>query len=481
MLCSGWPARVALILVAGGPAAAVFASPAPNPPARLAVSLSAKTAAVGATVEVTIGLRDAYNSPTPAVREYEITVGVFSRKEDPPLVTKKVQLTKGRDSVETSVRMPRAGILIVKASHPALREASAFISVGPKSVARSSPWRAPARVVRVANVNGWRPRQAAWLQDDPPAAPAGEPTLSVHYAHEGTPLSANGKDVDSIDAFLSEPITRPLTLRFWSSSGILQPNPIHIPAGEIYAGSGLTTTHPGVTKIRLEAIQPSRSVALTEGGAAAARFTVPILQVLLTPSPSQVPLGSATDVQVRLLGIDGSPVAPDEEKEVWIAVDRASTLTPNPVRLAAGKVTATARLTPLTTGPFLLSATTHGSATREPARLDVVWPVLTLAAIGIGGLLGGILRAGQTCLSKEAARVKKALVEIVGGPIVAFAVFAACLLGFFPRIGLAVAASPIGAPFIAIVGAYAGAALVGRIARAAFGVPAAQPQGGAQP
>ncbi len=452
-------------------ATASFAQSNANPPTRLHLQVSAKTGRTGASFAVTIGLRDAYDLPSPARKAYRITLEVLREKTAPPLSKTTVLLEEGRDSVQTRIRLPQPGILMIKASHPELRESAAFVSVSARSGAETPMLRLTraleARVVRVA----WRPLRVA--QHEPPA-PAGPRTLTLRYSHEGTRLTANGKDADVIDAFLSRPAPHAISVNLWASSGQIEPNPIVIPARQTVASAELRTTQAGTTTISVQAVVPQHAAVVIEGGLVSARFWVPFKDLRLAASPSSTSLGSTSEIQVTLRGLAGEPVAPDEDKEVWVSHNLQGALDPRPLVLKAGQLGAQGRFTPQTTGRFEFEASTFGATTRGNARLDVDWPKLTLGILLVSGLMGGLLRAGQTLRAKREGRIRRAVIEVFGGPIVAVVAFAAVLLGFLSKEGLSpeVLTNPYGTPLIGIVSAYAGASVVGLLAKRWFGLPA---------
>ncbi len=467
-------ARIVLwaVLPALNPAPPVLAMGSePNPPTRLFVQVAERTVRSGESVTLRVGLRDAYDLPTPARKPYSILIQVFNRQTDPPLSSTTVVIGLGRDSVQTRVKLSQVGVLLIKASHPELREAAVFVAVrvGDGAVRRPRFARRPGpAVVRVAH---WQRRLAQAQPVVSPGAPS-PPTLVLRYAHEAAKLVANGRDADTISAFLSDSLSRELRIHLSAAGGQLHQHPIVIPAGKVEGFCDLTSTRPGQIRVRVESVQPGGVVQLVEGGAATATFGVPVKEVSLMLSPIQVPLGSAARIRACLIDIEGRPVATDVDRDLIIEFDHAGSLEPKDLRLlkAQGDSCADASFRPLVTGPIKLAATTFGATTRSERVIQVVWPPLVIWGLVIGGLAGGLVRAGQTWAARPVNWGAKALTEALGGVVVGTAAFAVSCLGILGATAASVACSPFGALVIAIAAAYAGASLLGVIAKLLFGV-----------
>jgi hypothetical protein len=430
----------------------------PNPPARLHVQLSAKTARVGDRISATVGLRDAYNVPTPAPRPYSVAIEVLAKSSDPPLHRAVATIEKGHRSVVSRVELTRPGVWLVRASHPKLREAAAFISVsnGAAHHLRCTPT-APASRTSVVHAARWHLLRV--LQP----APTSGPVLTMRYGHEGTKLTANGGDPDTINAFLSEPVAEPIEVHLWASSGWLEPNPMVIPAGEVVARSPseLRTNQSGQTRIRVETVTPAGIVTSVEGREARAYFSVPIKALRVWCSPSEVPLGSQTEVNVQLLGLESEPISPDEDKDIEISFDRQGVLHPEALTLRKGDLSVKAQFLPQWTGSFLFTASTFGASTQTPSRLEAIWPWPTIAMLVVGGLVGGGIRASR------ARRFALRVVDVLTGPVVALVAYLAVVYGVIPRLGSFVS-HPFFGFFVAVLAGLAGAVVLDRLAEALF-------------
>lgn len=442
-----------------------------NPPTRLALQVGAKTAPIGSSVSVRIELRDAYNLPAVSAESYGILIEVLADKAGPALWKTKLTLEGEKGFRETRVCLPRIGILMIKASHPALRESAAFVSVSARPDEGSptcGQTQAPRGSVQPV---AWRPRLR--ITQIPPSAPDSLPprTLTLRYSHEGTRLTANGADADVIDAFLSEAAPTAIQVTLWASSGRLRPNPIVIAAGDVSASAELTTTQAGLTTIAVQSVVPADAATHVGDRSVRARFWIPIKELHLALSPSQLTLGSATEIQLSMLGLDGTPVASDENREIQVAVDKGGALELSHFVLEAGHLFERSRFTPQATGEYAFTASAKGAATRRAATLRVDWPATALFALLVSGLAGGLLRAGRTLIRRDAGWRSKALIELLGGPIVAFVGFAASLFGLLPRIGVSIVTNAIGAAFVGVLAAYCGATLLGAMAKLVFPLP----------
>jgi hypothetical protein len=429
-----------------------------NPPSRLVVEPGATTARVGDSIDVRVELRDAYNDPARAPRRYAIKLEVLAGKSEHPLRTSTVVIRRGHRAVTTRVELEQAGMLRIRASHPQLRETTAFIAVKDDRSARrgdlSPGWSRPRSIVRVAR---WSLVKAAAQ----PVAPTGR-VLTLLYSHEGTKLTANGRDTDVIVAFLSEAADEPIELHMWASSGRLSPNPIVIPAGEVQARGGLTTDQPGRTKIRLETIRPAHAVSTAIGREAMADFAVPVKALQVQCSPAEVALGWKSECSIQLLGLESELVAADEDKMIEMFVDRQGILEPRILELKKGAISVNGAFLPQAMGDFGVTAATFGATTQEPFRVYAVWPWLTTMMLLTGGLLGGGVRA------RTAPNWSLRIAQLLTGPVAAFVGYLAVLFGLIPRFGVA-ATHPFFSLFIGVVAGYAGAALIDTLARGVLG------------
>jgi hypothetical protein len=223
------------------------------------------------------------------------------------------------------------GVLVIKASHPELREGSAFVAVRVGASLRDHESETRATRAAAVRVGRWRAVRTVQL---PPVrstpTPPAIPSLFLRYGHEGAKLTANGRDADSIEAFLAEPLATDLAIRISAPGGTLSQNPIRIPAGEVFGESSLTASGPGARTItiRMASLQPPGVANLVEGREAKVTFSVAIKEVAIDFSPTHVALGSSTRVQACLLGLDGAPIAPDERKEVFFNFEKGGCLRP---------------------------------------------------------------------------------------------------------------------------------------------------------
>jgi hypothetical protein len=423
-------------------------------------------------VTVTVGLRDAYNVPTAAPKPYDVRIEVLGSPKQ-VLYKANVIIDRGRDSARPKVALPDVGVLVIKASHPELREGSAFVAVRVRASSRDH--QRDTRVTRagVVRVGHWRSVRTSQAPGVTIAlAPPPTPSLSLRYGHEEAKLTANGRDADTIEAFLTEPLATDLVIRLSAPGGTLSKNPIRIPAGDTFGESSLTAP-PGpaarTITIRVASVQPHGAANLVEGREARVTFAVAIKEVALDFSPSEVALGFSSRVQACLLGLEGVPVPPDETKELFFNFEKAGVLTPTSLKVTPDAGCAHADFMPQALGLNRFSAWTFGTRTRQESALDVVWPKVALAGLLVGGLLGGLLRAFPSFQGRQPA---KGAFEVIGGPIVAAAAFGAALFGLVPKVPIQMVANPLGAFVIAILAAFLGASLVGELAKLILPLPA---------
>jgi hypothetical protein len=437
------------------------------PPVRLAVGADRKSIQLGESTNVRIDLRDAYNQSAAARKNYAIRLDLLLGNT--PSGTQTVVIPTGQSSAVTAVKPPRAGIVLLKASYPELREDSIYIQVLARARPRS---RIHARFVfPVFQPDG---QLLSWLPVQ--QNPAHRLGLTLTNNISGSKLTANGQDRFRIQAFLTEDSPADLALRFSSDFGNFAPEPLLIPKGSPYGEAFLTSQRPGKVRVSLVNVIPSGVIASVDGNGRDATVTFdPAARLVLVPSPPEVPLGDVAKIRFQLLDLHGDEVKFDEPKQVSFVLEAGlGDFQPDVVTLDPGKSDGSANFVPRKAGQVKISAWTFGATAEKLATLDVKTPIAALLASVVGGILGGLLAGFWR---KEDRR--GILFRALSGGVVGFVATLACQQGLVPGIPTVTVSNFLWVQLIAIPVGWMGVEFLDVLLRG-FGIlttaPVSQPE-----
>jgi hypothetical protein len=416
------------------------------PPVRLTVDAATKSIPLGQTAKVTIGLRDAYNNIARAQKDYRVMLQLSLGNA--PLSQQRVLIRAGQDSAVAEVTPSKSGIILVRASHPELREDAIYIQV------RASSRQKAAGYVRLASFVEQAPIR---MQE----APSSSLELQVVNTVAGAKLSANGKDALRIQAFLSGGVAPvDLTVRLSCSAGQLAPEPFVIAKNLDYGEIFLTSQKPGTVQVKFVDVKPPNIVKVTERGDANVVFEQAVT-LHLVASPPTIPLGSSAELQIAFWDLQNTETPLDQPRDVHLTImSGLGDFNKNPVRIEKGQSSGSATFTPRKPAHTRISAAAFG-ASAEPVQLNVSTPVGTLAAAGIGGIIGGLLAA----IRRKQTDRRSLTFRCGAGAVVAIVFALMCQQGLLPLIPAATASNPLWVQVIAIPSGWGGVELLDAILR----------------
>jgi hypothetical protein len=432
-----------------------------GPPARLAVDADSKSIQLGESTNVHIYLRDAYNQSATARKDYPIRLD-FSLG-NAPHEGRTVLIRAGQSTVSSVLKPTQAGIFLVKASHPELREDAIYIQV--RGGARP---RARSRLV----FSVWRKALGVpWLLAQHNSTNHLGLTLTNNIT--GSKLTANGQDRFKVQAFLTDDSPADLTLNFSHDFGSLAPEPLLIPKGSPYGEAFLTSQRPGKVRVTFVNAIPPDVIASVDGNGKDATVTFdPAAQLVLMASPPVVPLGDVAKIHFQFVDLQGDEVRFDESKQVSFVLDSGlGDFQPDLAKLDPGQSDGYVTFTPRRAGQMTISASTFGATADKPVPLTVKTPVAALLGSLVGGILGGLLAGFWR---KENRR--GILFRTLSGGVVGFVATVACQQGFVPRIPPGTISNFLWVQVIAIPVGWMGVEFLDVLLRL-FGLPAARAAG----
>lgn len=414
----------------------------PNPPVRLAVLLDRASVTAGEQVQVTVELRDAYNQAARAPKNYVINLELRLREK--VLERQQVGIRAGERSGRAAMPVREAGIALIKATHPELREDAAYVRArrGRSMVGRARMRTGPAR------------RSCA-------APPPGPQLifLDVMYSDTGAKLIANGSDRAKITAFLSDSAPRDLILLFQAEGGLLSPNPLVIRRGADFGETYLTSSKVGAVKITYMRSNADQVVWLRSGGTKEIRFELAVKELSVRAAPARVPLGGSSEIQMEFLDLNGNPILLPEPRKVYLPVDPGlGDFDPNPVEVAANSMRGRSHFTPRKLGPVLIPASSYGAPTREALPLNVYFPNLIAVLVFVFGAAPSLVRSRM-----KPVGARQTVLRALAGGFAALAVCGLAVLLLYEQVSPRVLLNPIGACAVAAV---IGAGLMPGTARA---------------
>lgn len=452
--------RVVVLVIASLLAAAglVPAQSAKGKPLKLKIIAPSKHTHVGDEVAVEIVCLDPENEAAPAPREYTVKLMVHmpSGKVD----TSAVVIAAGDTSGRITIIPQEEGLLQLQAQHDRLHEGGKFLRVKPAS-ARPKSERQPSPDKSKGESGGAGTGQ---IEEPPPVrAPASiraseasaplspsalKPTITLRYSPQRT-LLADGRDGASIQAFLldeEDSLAQDIRVQLFNSNGLLQPQPLVIPAGES-SGTAILTSQD-VDTITVEYVQ-SRPATIVEG---AKKLRIPfgpaIAQIVLDPSPAQITLVDECDLNVKLLNSEGRALKTDLPRVISFEIDRGrGEITNKEITIAPDNFAGRTTFRPTWRGQVALAATTP-SLPASTTIVTVSLPTTLLLLTVAGGLAGG----GIAYWREQNAKWWRVPIGLLTG----FVLYWGFVFNLLPLVPRNVALNPLSALALSVIGGWLG-------------------------
>lgn len=487
MFMKGWKfrtgratARVCLMLLfglVGGWSAAAGA----QDPVKLEVVSSAPSVDTGAAVTLEVTLRAADNSVAQAPKPMEVQFDVAAPFGQSALGS--VTFAPGQSTLQIPLQVTAPGMWSVRALNGELLEGGTIVLGKPPKEQGALPAEQPSEVAAAdgaatADDSDVVTRGLDGVITPGAGAPAsGEPSVDVAVAVPTTAprtvgwlriaatperrFLADGKDTATITVILEDApdgAAQNIQIQFLPSLGIVTPNPLIIPKGEVVAFATLTAAEVGKSKVRVASVRPRLEVE--RGPELEVSFAPPISQMQVSASPPDSSLLDVPEIVVALKNADGQTVATDEPRTIALRLEEGNgEVQPVQVEIAAGKFEGRAKFMPWWMGATKVVAVTPNLIERS-ATLTVQLPTLLIALTAAGGLVGGII-AFWTNRSRWW--------RVVIGAFAGFVLYWAMIFGLLQSIPRNVALNPLSAFAVALIGGYVGPQLLGMMAKK-FGI-----------
>ncbi len=401
------------------------AQSAKGKPLKLKINTPDQHVYAGDPVEIEIVCLDPENEAAPAPRDYTIKLAVHlpSGKVDTSVVT----VNSGETSGKVTFVPHEEGLLQLQAQHERLQEGGAFMRVRPASAKLQN---APAEREIVVSSGSFKP------------------TITFRYSPQRT-LLADGKDGATIQAFLldeSDSLTPDIRIQTFNSSGVLQPQPLVIPAGESSAPAILTSQD--VQTITVEYVR-SQPAALVEGEKKLQiKFGPAITQIVLDPSPAEITLVDQCDLNVKLLDSQGQALATDLPRTISFEIDQGRGEIENKeITIAPGSFQGRSTFRPTWRGQVVLASATP-NLPASTATVKVSLPTTLLLLTIAGGLGGGVIAFWR----EQNSKWWRVLIGLLTG----FVFYWGFVFNLLPLVPRNVALNPLSGLALSVIGGWLG-------------------------
>ncbi len=423
-----------------------------GPPVKLVVDQPHSEIWSGLSNTIRLRLLDANNQPAAAPRDWRVQLHYAA--PDGSVRNDMLLLPTGTQSADFHFTPDLAGVWEISATHPELRDAMVMLSARERSERHSPTPSGGASGTRGSGgVGGPGFDLGEILPPSPTPVPAPvttseRPRVELRAAPRRK-LLADGKDEATIYSLLSgaqSGAPQDITVRLLNDDGNLSPSEVVIPQGQFSGATRLTSEHVGT--VTVEFLGSAPAVQMLGDPRLHVAFGAPITGLELTASPPRINFFEHAELVVRLLNPQGTPVAADELREVFITLEGGGgQLERGNLSFAVGDAEQRLRFSPTRGGVVALAAASPDLLTVRTA-ITVEWPLAALLASAVGGLLGGLLafwlEKGQWW-------------RIAMGLVTGFMLYWAAVFAGLEWVSPALALNPLSAVAISIIGGWLGA------------------------
>jgi hypothetical protein len=233
------------------------------------------------------------------------------------------------------------------------------------------------------------------------------------------------------------------------SLGKLEPNPLVIPAGELFGKARFSSEVAGESILRFVGSIPN--LPLQDASEISVRFEPPIWNLRLAVSPPEISIIETASIVGELLDQDGVPTATDKTLRMSLKIQEGrGEIVPLDIVFNKGESTARAKFQPTEVGNVVISGSLPSLLAREGSLLVVI-PWVT----GILSLLGGGI-GGTIAFLRQRKKWWRILIGVVTGVMI----YWAAVFGFVDELTPGVALNPVTALVVSILGGIAGTGVI---------------------
>ncbi len=407
-------------------------------PVKMKLEVLGKNFRAGEPVEVHVMCMDSENNTAQVKQAYTITL--LSHLPSGKVDTAKVTIPAGAATQKFAMKFPEEGIIHLQAQHDRLLQGETFIRVKPSAAeAKAAPKLEPKAASAVASRSASAPERV--LAGDSYA-------LTLRYSPQRT-LLADGKDPATIQAFVVDGVdsaAQEIRVRLFNSGGLLDPQPLVIPAGQDVGSATLTSTDQQTVSVEFVSANPAANI---QGDTKMQIvFGPPVTELALDASPPVITLVDKSDLIIKLLDSAGRPVATDIPRKVSFTIESGrGDIETKELTIAAGGFEARTSFRPTWRGEVKLTAATPNLQTAA-ALVKVTLPVLILILSAVGAAIGGLIGYWR----EQGAQWWR----IVLGLITGFVFYWAFVFGVLPLISREIVLNPLSAFALSVIGGWLG-------------------------